>query len=69
MISRWVCMPCFAMIPQTGGLVTAHGEQRPDALTVWCPWCGDKMDRAEAVMAPGEYAEAWGEPMPEDDAP
>jgi len=44
--SEWVCHPCSETIPGRVGRLTVHGETDPDRLTVWCPWCGDQMERA-----------------------
>jgi hypothetical protein len=39
------------MHPDTSGYVTVHGETEGD---VWCPWCGDAMERAEDVLTERE---------------
>lgn len=47
--THWLCIPC-EMEGEHGdhktGHVTVHGEGLDRALTVWCPWCGDKMEPA-----------------------
>jgi RNase P subunit RPR2 len=42
----WICYPCQSLFPNRDGRVTVHGNTDPEKLTVWCPWCGDKMQRA-----------------------
>ena len=42
--TEWVCYPCSEVVPKREGRLTVHGDHDPDRLTVWCPWCGDKMD-------------------------
>lgn len=41
---RYVCIPCREMKPRKDGEIVVPGGT---AGTVWCPWCGDKMDRYE----------------------
>lgn len=56
--TEWVCMPCFTMVPDRTGHVTAHGEGYSAdgaTLTVWCPWCGDRMDPAEENLTVEEF--------------
>lgn len=39
---RYVCMPCREMVPGHEGEITVPGGTQG---TVWCPWCGDKMEQ------------------------
>ena len=52
MKTHWMCFPCYTRIPGRAGMVTVHGEG--DALTVWCPWCGDMMDPADEFLTARE---------------
>jgi len=57
--TEWVCVPCFTMKPRASGHVTVHGTGRggdPASLTVWCPWCGDRMERAGDCLTDDELA-------------
>jgi len=57
--TEWVCVPCFTMKPRASGHVTVHGTGRggdPASLTVWCPWCGDRMERAGGCLTDDEVA-------------
>lgn len=51
--TRFVCPGCtpFARhFDHHHGLVTVHGTDSTggtDSFTVWCPWCGDKMEPLE----------------------
>lgn len=59
--ARFVCMPCFTMVPNRTGTLTVHGAD-PDiieTLTVWCPWCGDEMEPAEDLLTEDELAEGF----------
>lgn len=38
---RYVCMPCRTMVPGHEGVIDVPGGTNG---TVWCPWCGDKME-------------------------
>jgi hypothetical protein len=43
---EYVCAPCDVTIEERNPRVTVHDSPDPDVLTVWCPWCGDAMERA-----------------------
>jgi len=56
--TEWVCMQCFIMNPDVSGHVTVHGSGHQgdgSTLTVWCPWCGDKMDLTEELLSAEEF--------------
>lgn len=42
--TRYVCMPCREMSPDVLGELVVPGPEGRHG-TVWCPWCGDKMER------------------------
>jgi DNA-directed RNA polymerase subunit RPC12/RpoP len=44
--SQYVCMPCREMVPGVPGELTVPGDSTRHG-TVWCPWCGDKMEKYE----------------------
>lgn len=56
MTTEWICMPCYLMVPDRSGHVTVY-EEKDEKVVVWCPWCGDKMERAEEQLMDGELKE------------
>lgn len=53
--SAWICMPCHLFPPDDrSGVLTVHSDQ--DHFRVWCPWCGDAMERVAELRELGSLA-------------